>query len=149
MLRITFVPHSILHTQPPLQPPLSRQQNHKDSARKSPPTKSKSPARTAPRPASAVVFVPHTTAPSPPSRLRSNASRAVLVVAYASSSHSTPPTSSLRSFLAAWTPPAGSLDPPALQRQEQLSFRFYQNKTLFCFVKSTYKSKPPSYFFSR
>ena len=44
---------------------------------------------------------------------------------------------SASSSLAAWTPPAGSLDPPALQRQEQLSFRFHQNKTLFCFEKAS------------
>ena len=50
-----------------------------------------------------------------PSRchLRSHASRVVLVVAYASSGHSL--RSSVHSLLAAWTPPAGTLDPHSLR----------------------------------
>ena len=48
-------------------------------------------------------------------------------------------TSSLRSFLAAWTPPAGSLDPHSLPPSAEClaQFRFFQNKTLFALNNET------------
>jgi hypothetical protein len=73
----------------------------------------------------------HTSCLRPPCRLQSQASSAVLVVAYASSSlfiHT-----SLRSFLAAWTPPAGSLDPRLFQRP-RASHSFVFSKTKLCLL---------------
>ena len=123
-----------LHTLPSSSPTTESSAPRRDSpSRKAPAPPS------APPPHSGIMFrsyftTHHASAPRLPAgrcRLQSQASSAVLVVAYASSSlfiHT-----SLRSFLAAWTPPAGSLDPRLFQRP-RASHSFVFSKTKLCLL---------------